>query len=332
MSMLLLIVGGIAVLAGIVMAGFGIPISDFSFGNTLISAGTTAIVGGLIVFGLGVVISKLQQIADALGSQAFGAQAPARPSRMADAFEAPPSSRAAPARVSFPSKPKSKAESEPTAREPRPLEARVPPLPKSVPEEETVKSVVPTLPNPDVPPVTLGDEASLSPLQPLSAPTASDTDFGEPAPSPFKLAGPKADAKPAATPQEPPLSSGWRPAVQQGGSTPRRQPNAFFKAMWSDNKAAKSPSEAEPPFEPAPAAPPPRNEAPVVAPPVPAEPETPAESAPRNVAVLKSGVVDGMAYTLYVDGSIEAELPQGTLRFASINELRSHLEKNSDNA
>ena len=50
---------------------------------------------------------------------------------------------------------------------------------------------------------------------------------------------------------------------------------------------------------------------------------------PRAVAILKSGVVDGMGYTLYVDGSIEAELPQGTLRFASINELRSHLAKNS---
>jgi hypothetical protein len=36
-----------------------------------------------------------------------------------------------------------------------------------------------------------------------------------------------------------------------------------------------------------------------------------------------------MGYTLYVDGSIEAELPDGTLRFASINELRAHLEKNS---
>jgi hypothetical protein len=48
----------------------------------------------------------------------------------------------------------------------------------------------------------------------------------------------------------------------------------------------------------------------------------------RTVAVLKSGVVDGMRYTLYVDGSIEAELPQGILRFASINELRDHLKKN----
>lgn len=67
--------------------------------------------------------------------------------------------------------------------------------------------------------------------------------------------------------------------------------------------------------------------------PSPAESELlhePAESAPeepRAVAVLKSGVVDGMGYTLYVDGSIEAELPNGTLRFASINELRAHLEK-----
>ena len=47
------------------------------------------------------------------------------------------------------------------------------------------------------------------------------------------------------------------------------------------------------------------------------------------VSILKSGVVDGMAYTLYVDGSIEAELPQGTLHFASINELRDHLAKSS---
>ena len=56
----------------------------------------------------------------------------------------------------------------------------------------------------------------------------------------------------------------------------------------------------------------------------------PPNSPPTNepVAILKSGVVDGMGYTLYVDGSIEAELPQGTLRFASINDLRNHLAKN----
>jgi hypothetical protein len=49
----------------------------------------------------------------------------------------------------------------------------------------------------------------------------------------------------------------------------------------------------------------------------------------RSVAILKSGVVDGMAYTLYTDGSIEAQLPQGTVRFDSIVELRAHIENNS---
>ena len=52
-------------------------------------------------------------------------------------------------------------------------------------------------------------------------------------------------------------------------------------------------------------------------------------AAERPVAILKSGVIDGMAYTLYADGSIEAELPQGTVRFASVDALRSHLEQNA---
>jgi hypothetical protein len=45
-----------------------------------------------------------------------------------------------------------------------------------------------------------------------------------------------------------------------------------------------------------------------------------------SVSILKSGVVEGMAYTLYSDGSIEAQLPQGTQRFGSISALRSHME------
>ena len=48
---------------------------------------------------------------------------------------------------------------------------------------------------------------------------------------------------------------------------------------------------------------------------------------PAPVTVLKSGVVDGMAYSLYSDGSIEAQMPEGMMRFASIDELRSHLEQ-----
>jgi hypothetical protein len=51
-----------------------------------------------------------------------------------------------------------------------------------------------------------------------------------------------------------------------------------------------------------------------------------ATHAAAPVSVLKSGVVEGMAYTLYSDGSIEAQLPQGTLRFGSISALRNHIE------
>ena len=54
------------------------------------------------------------------------------------------------------------------------------------------------------------------------------------------------------------------------------------------------------------------------------EPVVAAPTEPE-VRIFKSGVIDGMAYTLYTDGSIEAELPQGTVKFASIDELRAYL-------
>ena len=76
------------------------------------------------------------------------------------------------------------------------------------------------------------------------------------------------------------------------------------------------------------AAPPPRSPSTfteAAPPPAPEHPTAAAEQAP--VTVLKSGVVDGMAYSLYSDGSIEAQMPEGMMRFASIDELRSHLDQ-----
>jgi hypothetical protein len=72
----------------------------------------------------------------------------------------------------------------------------------------------------------------------------------------------------------------------------------------------------EPPPRPARAAPP---EAP---PAVPAPAPAREADEPR---ILKSGIVGGMAYTLYSDGSIQAELPTGVVRFASLQELRDHV-------
>jgi len=49
----------------------------------------------------------------------------------------------------------------------------------------------------------------------------------------------------------------------------------------------------------------------------------------QNITLMKSGVVDGMKYSLYSDGSIEAQMPEGMLRFSSLEELRSHLNRRS---
>jgi hypothetical protein len=88
---------------------------------------------------------------------------------------------------------------------------------------------------------------------------------------------------------------------------------------------------ARPPEPPAARRPPPRPAstfepaAPQSAAPPPVPEPSPAEQSP--VTVLKSGIVDGMAYSLYSDGSIEAQMPVGMMRFASIDELRAHLDQ-----
>jgi hypothetical protein len=48
--------------------------------------------------------------------------------------------------------------------------------------------------------------------------------------------------------------------------------------------------------------------------------------------VIRSGIIGGMAYSLYADGSIEAELPIGTMRFASLEELRQHVARTGTEA
>ena len=298
MAVLLFSVGTFALVAGLVMVGFGIPINEFSFGNTLISAGTTAAVGGLIIIALGVAVGQLRRIAEVLAGDL-----PARyASQPMDLVEAPGASSPAPGhlpeRVPFPPRPKSET----------PL-GRMGPL-SGIPtstlgDDGYDQFAAPTLPNPEEAPMAVEDEISLSPPQPSGGPA------------------PKTDLRGlGGRDQEPP--TGWKPSPPSTppvGSPPRPLQPARFDAMWpAEAKSPKSNAsdDAKQSFGPA------RD----TFPPVSKRPEPEAQK-PRAVAILKSGVVDGMGYTLYVDGSIEAELPQGTLRFASINELRSHLEKNS---
>ncbi len=61
----------------------------------------------------------------------------------------------------------------------------------------------------------------------------------------------------------------------------------------------------------------PRQEPVVAAPPPPPPPPTP--------PLLREGVIAGIAFRLYGDGSIEADLPEGTTRFASLKDFRAHV-------
>lgn len=242
MSFVLMVVGILAIALGAILIGFGIPINEFSLGNTLILAGTVTAASGLVTFAISRAVSQLSRIADLLASRPMMASAP-----VAAAPIAPPSAPPAP-----------------RAPQARAQQADEFDLPELV---EPVRS---------------------APRGPI--PTAEEL-----------AATPSAAAAPA------PARGGWRP--------PR--------------PSADRPAKPVEPRRPAPS--------PDITPPAPRrEPsiEAPAESAPAGgraeaATVLKSGVVDGMAYTLYTDGSIEAELAQGVVRFGSIEELRNHLEKSS---
>jgi hypothetical protein len=345
MSVVLVIVGALAFVAGLAMVGFGIPIKEFSFGNTLIAAGAPVAVGGLIIIGLGAVVSKLRQLNETLNAHVPLAAAP-------DMLEAtiPPRTIPPAADLSFPRRPR--------ATEPeRPLPPRASEASGPVPEKPFGDA--PVLPNPDLAPAPTGDIAGakekqdtagatekekapplappprptapmppLRPMAPMPPPPAGTAERGTPLrpPPPKDLPGPLGPP-----PVEPRQEQADRPAWLAPSPTEPPQEREFsqpsrFDAMWPADEAK--------PVKPAFGAdrnaeherPPRENVRPAEA-----EPEMlpPGGEQLRAVAILKSGVVDGMGYTLYVDGSIEAELPQGTLRFASITELRGYLQNNA---
>ncbi|MEP7030195.1 MAG: hypothetical protein ABI830_04610 [Pseudolabrys sp.] len=311
MSGLLYGVGAFAVMVGVVMIGFGIPVGEFSFGNTLIVAGTVSLVGGLIVGALGVVVAQMQRLTDVMSNRA-----PMRAGRPADMFESAPAARTPlPGRPRMPAKPEPEfrvSEADPFMPHDNPH--NIPQNIQQAPVEAAqapnfAPNFAPTLRNPDETPVTVEDDVSLSPMQPAAAPAPAAADFAAPASGRDFGGTGMGETRYERTPEQ-----GWRPSPPPVAS-PKAPQTTYFDAMW--------PAPSKPSRGPAAGADKPVDREPERTPAVPAMSDAPA------VAILKSGMVDGMAYTLYVDGSIEAELPQGTLRFASINELRSHLENNA---
>ena len=163
-------------------------------------------------------------------------------------------------------------------------------------------------------------------MQPLPLPPVAAVGRDDPAPRPARPAAPNGEAA-----KRPSLLSwfGNASAPANGAKPAAAAPEAPPAPQVDLGPLARVPEEprvAVPPpaVAPAPvAAPPaPKPAAPPLRPPV--KPAAPAATAP-DATVYKSGVIDGMAYTLFMDGSIEAELPQGKVKFASVDELQKYL-------
>ncbi|HVG51034.1 MAG TPA: hypothetical protein VM867_05315 [Xanthobacteraceae bacterium] len=343
MPVFLLAAGILLCVIGFFLIGFFIPNRDFSVGGTFILAGSVAVVGGLVLIGISAAIRELRNLAKALEK---GPVTTARP-----APSAPPRA-AAPASVSRPQSPAPPPptpvpvprpgasvntarhqRAEPRLDTPASDAAAEPPAPSA----PTVADVTATRPRAGLFASIRGRAAveaamdSKEPQAPALASRPADIeppDFEPPAddqppqrPSSLSALAARTAARldlprpvpdlPRAAP-EPPFTDSRREEEPEDEEIPPEKPaRNVFDTVWpnegrsdAERKGTNSGADRQDDIPP------------LVLPP---EPE---------VEILKSGVIDGMAYTLYTDGSIEAQLPQGTLRFTSIDDLRAHLERN----
>jgi hypothetical protein len=283
--MILLLMAGIGViLAGLVAIGFGIPVKEFGFGNTLILTGTIGACTGLIMISLAIVVREIRHFVPA-AAEPEPAAMPRLPrpelpalsgeSRSTDKAEAPSS------------RPLFSGDEQAAERA-----AAAPPWQ----DEASRDRVAPEAPAVEEPP----EEPKRRNL--LFSSTRRERERAEAE----RAAAEAGTAQPEAAPARPSFAEAWPAAERSRPELPRRParpPSTFADA------------DPEPPLIPE-----------RYVPPSPSRREAPAADT-AEVTVLKSGVVDGMAYSLYSDGSIEAQMPEGMMRFASIDDLREHLDQ-----
>jgi hypothetical protein len=292
--MLVLLIAGIgSLVAGLLAIGFGIPVKEFSFGNTLILTGAVTACTGMVMLGLWLVVRELKNIARRLGPGVAaeleaGTALTSTGSNAESGFLFNRDQLASEDRLAEPAAPSS---------------GSPPPWHEEVASRDRVRNDAGSEPEPPAEPAPavkprrnlLFSSSSKKERERAQARTA-DPAAVEPGPVP-------AAAPPAPEPSPPPSATfddAWpkpeKPRVpeapqRRGGRAPSTFTEASAGATTADRPLPAARIEEQPP-----------------------------------VTVLKSGVVDGMAYSLYSDGSIEAQMPEGMMRFASIDELRSHLD------
>jgi hypothetical protein len=279
-----LLVAGIGVLlVGLLAIGFGIPVKEFSFGNTLILVGAVAACTGMVLVGLWTVVRELKNIAQRLG--------PGMPA----------ASRA--------------------GTGPRPAAAGATPRDAQENEGFLFGRGEPALENPWQEEAATRDRTRADAPEPVEAAPAVKPRRNLLFSSSSRKERERAEAR--ATDPSAIAAIDVRPPVAEAD---QMSPPATFDDAWPQSERAKT--AAVPPQVRSSRAPSTFTDANAGgAPAADRHPPVARQEDQPPVTVLKSGVVDGMAYSLYSDGSIEAQMPEGMMRFASIDELRSHLDQ-----
>jgi hypothetical protein len=293
----MLIAGIGAIVAGLAAVAYGFSLKEFSFGNTMIFVGAMGACTGLVMIGLSMVVGELKNIARRLPLRS-----PAEPRTGAGGRPVLPPPSATPARASeggflFSRDEVSALETdqlEPVA----PPVSQLPPLPPMPPIPP-----VPSIPSaPPWPEENGARERGRPVLAPIGEPVAEAVPPPLPPKSPQRnplFSSRRERERIPARPTEPAVAEPARAPAAEAG---RAQPSPFDDA-WprAERQQVRRSGRPAPMFNEAVAA--------------------------DQPTVVKSGAVDGMAYSLFSDGSIEAQMPEGMMRFGSIEELRAHLEQ-----
>jgi hypothetical protein len=287
MSVVVLVAGIGLLLAGLATVGFGIEL-DLSLGNTLILTGAIMACTGMVLLALWTVVRELKNIARRLAPGVVTDQ------RLASALQ--------PAAIS--ATPAGEAPEDGgflfTRDQPAPPFAGAPGPP------------------------WLGDAASRDRARSDVPPPAPEPAEAAPAPKTRRnLMFSSTSRKERERVQARTPDLGPPPAAAPPAFEPSEAPPATFDDAWPKSERAKV---ADAPPRRSSRTPSTFTEADADAPAAERYPPAAKNEDQPPVTVLKSGVVDGMAYSLYSDGSIEAQMPEGMMRFASIDELRFHLD------
>ena len=336
--MFLLILGAVTAAVGLLLVVSGVSIQEHVYDTAVLTPGVVALVGGFLLIGLGLAVRLLKDIELALTARpALGAAPLAAGEPETARGRSPlPGRETAPALAAKPlaSRAKDQGAGQPAETFPSLVRVDHPPLVEEaeLPLQGTrvdeaamelenriaaAGKAVARRANAGTPPRT-GRRSDFAPPPPALRERSKAATFDT-----FWPKGPRVTAPPPAAEAAPQSAA---PAEAEPISTPGVEPSA------ESNLQPSPQPNIEPNVEPSVEQTAPPGPEPHVEPagePHAAEPAAEPEPPPPKLAILKSGIVDGMAYTLYSDGSIEAQLPQGTLRFGSIVELRQHIEQNS---